>query len=66
MSIDWSKAPEGTTHANPLDPLGMWRRVQGQESDWWNATQKTWIRLHPMAYKQHKGMYVEKPVGEKP
>lgn len=68
MTLDWSKAPGGTTHANPSDPLGIWRRVTGpNEAYWWDG--RDWILLFDGVYGLYKSMYVPKPIalmGEKP
>lgn len=59
MNIDWCKAPEGTTHANPEDPMGSWRKVVEGVSHHWDGT--TWLKLHPRAYESAKSAYVKKP-----
>ena len=59
MNIDWSKAPEGTTHANPEDPMGSWRKVENGLSHHWDGN--AWLKLHPRAYESAKHAYVKKP-----
>lgn len=59
MNIDWDKAPEGTTHANPKDVCGIWRRVLDGCSFYRSADE--WVPLHPEVYEEHKHQYVKKP-----
>lgn len=59
--VNWSEAPEGTTHANPDDNAGIWRRVEGDTSYHWDEIWKTWKALHPMAYASAKTAYIPKP-----
>jgi hypothetical protein len=61
MNIDWSKAPEGTTHANPSDPMGIWRKVTGPDEAYWWAS-KEWVLLFDGVYARYKGYYVPKPL----
>ena len=65
MNIDGNKAPAGTTHANPSDPLGIWRKVTGpDEAYWWDG--KEWVLLFDGVYARYKGFYVVKQMGLQP
>ena len=63
MPIDWSRAPEGATHANPNDTWCIWRKVAADKSFWWSVIDSEWIELHPMAYRIAKHDYVEREAG---
>ncbi len=62
MAIDWAKAPQGTTHANPHDTWSIWRKVVGDKSFWWSAFDSEWVELHPVAYRKAKPDYVAREV----
>ena len=56
-NIDWSKAPEGATHYNPM--CGDWYKVSGDSADCWSKFHGGWFPAQ--IWKSRKDYCVARP-----
>ncbi|MCY0330106.1 hypothetical protein [Pseudomonas aeruginosa] len=59
MSIDWSKAPEGTTHYHIAEDINPWRKIEGTVA--YEHYSGKWLRVNSFNEGCMHGYYVPIP-----
>ncbi|MFW5224308.1 hypothetical protein ACOAM9_10000 [Pseudomonas aeruginosa] len=59
MSIDWSKAPEGTTHYHIAEDINPWRKIEGTVA--YEHYSGKWLRVNSFNEGCMRGYYVPIP-----
>ncbi|MCF1760119.1 hypothetical protein L0G78_34315, partial [Pseudomonas aeruginosa] len=59
MSIDWSKAPEGTTHYHIAEDINPWRKIEGTVA--YEHYRGKWLRVNSFNEGCMPGYYVPIP-----
>ncbi|MCD2773164.1 hypothetical protein K4W89_18720 [Pseudomonas aeruginosa] len=59
MSIDWSKAPEGTTHYHIAEDINPWRKIEGTVA--YEHYSGKWLRVNSFNEGCMPGYYVPIP-----
>lgn len=59
MSIDWSKAPEGTTHYHISEDINPWRKIEGTVA--YEHYRGKWLRVNSFNEGCMPGYYVPIP-----
>ncbi|HGX3429725.1 TPA: hypothetical protein ACNH9H_002877 [Pseudomonas aeruginosa] len=59
MSIDWSKAPEGTTHYHMAEDINPWRKIEGTVA--YEHYRGKWLRVNSFNEGCMPGYYVPIP-----
>ncbi len=59
MSIDWSKAPEGTTHYHIAEDINPWRKIEGTVA--YEHFRGKWLRVNSFNEGCMPGYYVPIP-----